>query len=119
MHWLPANHGIGRPAKYGIGRPHTWRSSSAARSVPHSGTFRAAIDRRGNGGVIVNVLCEHSRIRNYLEDSRAMRIEDPQPPRAWLRLRGRPTEARNPKAGETRSSLRPWTAPYPAESKER
>src|SRR4029077_17506632 len=39
------------------------------------GTFRTAIDRRDNGGVIVNVFYKHSRIKQYLKDGRAMRIE--------------------------------------------
>jgi hypothetical protein len=40
------------------------------------GTFRTAIDRRDNGGVILNVFYRHSRIKQYLKDGRrAMRIE--------------------------------------------
>ncbi|WP_131784903.1 hypothetical protein [Protofrankia symbiont of Coriaria ruscifolia] len=39
------------------------------------GTFRTAIDRRDNGGVVVNVFYKHSRIKQYLKDGRAMRIE--------------------------------------------
>jgi hypothetical protein len=39
------------------------------------GTFRTAIDRRDNGGVLVNLFYKHSRIKQYLKDSRAMRIE--------------------------------------------
>ena len=39
------------------------------------GTFRTAIDRRDNGGVLVNVFYKHSRIKQYLKDGRAMRIE--------------------------------------------
>jgi hypothetical protein len=39
------------------------------------GIFRTAIDRRDNGGVLVNVFCKHSRIKQYLKDGRAMRIE--------------------------------------------
>lgn len=38
-------------------------------------SLRTAIDRRGNGGVLVNVFCKHSRIKQYLKDGRAMRIE--------------------------------------------
>src|ERR1700751_763046 len=38
-------------------------------------SFRTAIDRRDNGGVLVNVFYKHSRIKQYLKDSRAMRIE--------------------------------------------
>jgi hypothetical protein len=39
------------------------------------GTFRTAIDRRDNGGVLLNVFNRHSRIKLYLKDGRAMRIE--------------------------------------------
>jgi hypothetical protein len=39
------------------------------------GTFRTAIDRRDNGGVLLNVFYRHSRIKQYLKDDRAMRIE--------------------------------------------
>jgi len=39
------------------------------------GTFRTAIDRRDNQGVVVNVFYKHSRIKQYLKDGRAMRIE--------------------------------------------
>ncbi len=31
-----------------------------------AGTFRTAIDRRDNGGVLVNVFYKHSRIKQYL-----------------------------------------------------
>ena len=41
----------------------------------HQGVFRTAIDRRDNGGVLVNVFYKHSRIKQYLKDGRAMRIE--------------------------------------------
>jgi hypothetical protein len=43
------------------------------------GVFRTAIDRRvigpDTGGVVVNVFYKHSRIKQYLKDGRAMRIE--------------------------------------------
>jgi hypothetical protein len=43
------------------------------------GVFRTAIGRRvigpDTGGVVVNVFCKHSRIKQYLKDGRAMRIE--------------------------------------------
>ena len=39
------------------------------------GTFRTAIDRRDNGGVVVNIFYKHSRVKQYLKDGRAMRIE--------------------------------------------
>ena len=40
-----------------------------------TGTFRTAIDRRDMKGVVVNVFYKHSRIKQYLKDGRAMRIE--------------------------------------------
>jgi hypothetical protein len=40
-----------------------------------TGTFRTAIDRRDNQGVVVNVFYKHSRIKQYLKDGRALRIE--------------------------------------------
>jgi hypothetical protein len=43
------------------------------------GVFRTAIDRGAvgpdNQGVIVNVSCKHSRVKRYLKDGRAIRIE--------------------------------------------
>src|SRR6266540_2435417 len=39
------------------------------------GVFRTAIDRHDNKGVVVNVFYKHSRIKQYLKDGRAMRIE--------------------------------------------
>jgi hypothetical protein len=63
---------IGRPANAGIifGR-------RIRRDTP--GTFRTAIDRPAigpdAGGVVLNVCCKHSRIKQYLKDGRAMRIE--------------------------------------------
>jgi hypothetical protein len=39
------------------------------------GVFRTAIDRHDNQGVVVNVFYKHSRIKQYLKDGRAMRIE--------------------------------------------
>ncbi len=59
-----------------IGRPHNVEiifARRVRRDTP--GTFRTAIDRRDNGGVIVNVFYKHSRIKQYLKDGRAMRIE--------------------------------------------
>jgi hypothetical protein len=59
-----------------IGRPHNVEiifNRRIRRDTP--GTFRTAIDRRDNGGVIVNVFYKHSRIKQYLKDGRAMRIE--------------------------------------------
>jgi hypothetical protein len=60
----------------GIGRPHNVEIIFGRRVRRDTwGTFRTAIDRRDNGGVIVNVSCKHSRIKQYLKDGRAMRIE--------------------------------------------
>ncbi len=59
-----------------IGRPHNVEIIFARRiRRDTAGTFRTAIDRRDNGGVIVNVFYKHSRIKQYLKDGRAMRIE--------------------------------------------
>jgi len=41
---------------------------------PPSGTFRTAIDRN-NQGVIINAFWRHSRVKQYLKDGRALRIE--------------------------------------------
>jgi hypothetical protein len=63
---------IGRPANVEIifGR-------KIRRDTP--GTFRTAIDRPAigpdAGGVVLNVFYKHSRIKQYLKDGRAMRIE--------------------------------------------
>jgi hypothetical protein len=63
---------IGRPASVGIifGR-------RIRRDTP--GTFRTAIDRPAigpdAGGVVLNVFYKNSRIKQYLKDGRAMRIE--------------------------------------------
>ncbi|HLK00029.1 MAG TPA: hypothetical protein VKU39_08995 [Streptosporangiaceae bacterium] len=63
---------IGRPANVEIifGR-------RIQRNTP--GTFRTAIDRPAvgpdNQGVVVNVFYKHSRVKQYLKDGRAMRIE--------------------------------------------
>jgi len=63
---------IGRPANVEIifGR-------KIRRDTP--GVFRTAIDRPAigpdTGGVVVNVFYKHSRIKQYLKDGRAMRIE--------------------------------------------
>jgi len=60
----------------GIGRPHNVEII-VGRKIGRDtkGVFRTAIDRRDNGGVLVNVFCKHSRIKQYLKDGRAMRIE--------------------------------------------
>src|SRR6266516_3768643 len=59
-----------------IGRPHNVEIIFGRRVRRDTwGTFRTAIDRRDNGGVLVNVFYKHSRIKQYLKDGRAMRIE--------------------------------------------
>src|SRR6516225_10269443 len=59
-----------------IGRPHNVEIIFGRRVRRDTwGTFRTAIDRRDNGGVVVNVFYKHSRIKQYLKDGRAMRIE--------------------------------------------
>jgi len=59
-----------------IGRPHNVEIIFGRRVRRDTwGTFRTAIDRRDNGGVIVNVFYKHSRIKQYLKDGKAMRIE--------------------------------------------
>ena len=59
-----------------LGRPHNVEiivNRRIRRDTP--GTFRTAIDRRDNGGVVVNIFYKHSRLKQYLKDGRAMRIE--------------------------------------------
>src|SRR5487761_1767732 len=63
---------IGRPANVEIiFARHIYRNTP--------GVFRTAIDRPAigpdNGGVVLNVFYKHSRIKQYLKDGRAMRIE--------------------------------------------
>jgi len=60
----------------GIGRPHNVEIIFARKVRRDTkGVFRTAIDRRDNGGVLVNVFYKHSRIKQYLKDGKAMRIE--------------------------------------------
>jgi hypothetical protein len=59
-----------------LGRPHNVEIIFGRRIRRDTlGTFRTAIDRRDNGGVLLNVFYKHSRIKQYLKDGRAMRIE--------------------------------------------
>ncbi|MFC7588180.1 hypothetical protein ACFQYP_34140 [Nonomuraea antimicrobica] len=59
-----------------IGRPHNVEIIFDCRvRRDTAGTFRTAIGRRDNGGVIVSVFYKHSQIKQYLKDGRAMRIE--------------------------------------------
>src|SRR2546430_1047835 len=59
-----------------IGRPHNVEIIFGRRVRRDTlGTFRTAIDRRDNGGVPLNVFYRHSRIKQYLKDGRATRIE--------------------------------------------
>jgi hypothetical protein len=51
-----------------LGRPHNVEiifGRRVRRDTP--GTFRTAIDRRDNGGVLLNVFYKHSRIKQYLK----------------------------------------------------
>ncbi|MGH3402278.1 MAG: hypothetical protein ACRDRJ_07150, partial [Streptosporangiaceae bacterium] len=63
---------IGRPANVEI-----IFNRHIRRDTP--GVFRTTIDRPAvgpdTGGVVVNVSCKHSRVKQYLKDGRAMRIE--------------------------------------------
>jgi hypothetical protein len=59
---------IGRPGNVEIIFGRQIRSTT-------KGVFRTAIDRHDNRGVVVNVFYKHSRIKQYLKDGRAMRIE--------------------------------------------
>ena len=59
-----------------LGRPHNVEIIFGRRVRRDTiGTFRTAIDRCDNGGVLLNVFYRHSRIKQYLKDGRAMRIE--------------------------------------------
>jgi hypothetical protein len=59
-----------------LGRPHNVEIIFGRRIRRDTiGRFRTAIDRRDNGGVLLNVFYKHSRIKQYLKDGRAMRIE--------------------------------------------
>jgi hypothetical protein len=59
-----------------LGRPHNIEIIFGRRVRRDTiGTFRTAIDRRDNGGVLFNVFYRHSRIKQYLKDGRATRIE--------------------------------------------
>lgn len=59
-----------------LGRPHNVEIIFNRRIRKDTkGVFRTAIDRRDNGGVVVNIFCKHSRLKQYLKDGRAMRIE--------------------------------------------
>src|SRR6185436_5618577 len=59
-----------------LGRPHNVEIIFGRRVRRDTlGTFRTAIDRRDNGGVLLNLFYKHSRIKQYLKDGRAMRIE--------------------------------------------
>jgi hypothetical protein len=52
-----------------LGRPHNVEIIFNRRIRRDTqGTFRTAIDRRDNGGVVVNVFYKHSRVKQYLKD---------------------------------------------------
>ena len=62
------------------------------------GTFRPAIDRPvidpDDKGVVVNIFCKHSRVKQYLKEGRAMRIETVvNCPATWPATPGCPTWA--------------------------
>jgi hypothetical protein len=76
-----------------LGRPHNVEIIFGRRVRRDTiGTFRTAIDRRDNGGVLLNVFYRHSRIKQYLKDGRAMRIETVcNTPGTWAATPGFPT----------------------------
>jgi hypothetical protein len=61
-----------------LGRPHHVEiifNRRIRRDTP--GTFRTAIDRRDNGGVVVNLFYQHSRVKQYLNcDARSHALSD-------------------------------------------
>ena len=62
---------IGRPSNVEI----LFKGNLAGRtSTPPANGYRTAIDREADG-VVVNVFWKHSRIKQYLKDGRALRIE--------------------------------------------
>jgi hypothetical protein len=62
---------IGRPSNVEV----LFKGSLAGRkSTPPANGYRTAIDREADG-VVVNVFWKHSRIKQYLKDGRALRIE--------------------------------------------
>ena len=63
---------LGRPEHAGI----LFKRSPRGRKPtdPAGGTFKTAIDR-SNQGVTINAFWRHSRVKQYLKDSRALRIE--------------------------------------------
>ena len=80
---------IGRPASVGIIFDRRIRRDT-------KGTFRTTIDRPAigpdAGGVVLNLFYKHSRIKQYLKDGRAMRIETViNAPRDWAASPGCPT----------------------------
>jgi hypothetical protein len=76
-----------------LGRPHNVEIIFGRRVRRDTiGTFRTAIDRRDNGGVLLNVFYRHSRIKQYLKDGRAMRIQTVvNAPATWAATPGCPT----------------------------
>ena len=103
---------VGRPANVEIifGR-------RIRRDTP--GMFRTAIDRPvigpDTGQVVLNVFCKHSRIKQYLKDGRAMRIETVvnSPRGAWAAWPGCPTSKRSrPKPGPPTTAY--WKLNVPA-----
>jgi hypothetical protein len=102
---------IGRPANIEI-----IFNRHIRRDTP--GVFRTAIDRPtvgpDTGGVVLNVFYKHSRIKQYLKDGRAMRIETViNVPATWAATPGCPTwqNCRKRHAGATSAY---WKLSVPA-----
>src|SRR5262249_60669523 len=58
-----------------LGRPHNVEIIFGRRVRRDTlGTFRTAIDRRDNGGVLLNVFYRHSRIKQYLSATRKVHV---------------------------------------------
>jgi hypothetical protein len=61
-----------------LGRPHNVEIIFGRRVRRDTiGTFRTAIDRRDNGGVLINVFYRHSRIKQYLKGQAGWRPVGP------------------------------------------
>ena len=99
-----------------IGRPHNVEIIFARKVRRDTkGVFGTAIDRRDNGGVLVNIFYKHSRIKQYLKDGRAMRIETVvNAPATWAATPACPTwtSSRPGPAPRTRPRHHPNSAPH-------
>ncbi len=75
-----------------IGRPHNVEIIFARKIRRDTrGVFRTAIDRRDNGGVLVNVFYKHSRIKQYLTGGRCGSKRSSTPPATWAATPACPT----------------------------